>query len=177
MSHAGVAAGYHPSMRTWPPLLWPAMSIASLLVLMGLGPWNPTTLILGVVLILAVFAASAYSALSGGRRPVPDGFKWIMAVLALFYVVVAVAAAFAGTRYVPAALLASLIPFSAAFLLLAMTRQKSHTASSVSNRDGTPGIGMDDGTPLGDTPEHSDAERVARPDRRFKRRDRNPLHR
>lgn len=153
------------------------MSIAALLVLMGLGPWNPTTLILGVVLIVAVFAASAYTALRGGERPVPSGFKWIMAGLALSYVVVAVAAAFAGTRYVPAALLASLIPFSAAFLLLATTRQKSHSRSSVSHRDGSPGIGMDDATPLGDTPEHSDAERVAQPDRRFSRRARSPLQR
>ena len=30
----------------------------------------------------------------------------------------------------------------------------------------------DDETPLGDTPEHSDAERVARPDPRFHRRER-----
>jgi hypothetical protein len=149
------------------------MSIASLLVLMGLGPWNPTTLILGVVLIVAVFAASAYTAMAGGGRRVPDGFKWIMAVLGLYYVVTAAAAAFAGTKYVPAALLASMIPFSAAFLLLATAREKSHTGSAVSSRDSAPGIGMDDGTPLGDTPEHSDAERVAQPDRRFTRRDRS----
>jgi MFS family permease len=43
--------------------------------------------------------------------------------------------------------------------------QREHTGAD----DGAPGIGMDHDTPLGDTTEHSDTERVAQPDRRFER--------
>jgi hypothetical protein len=60
-------------------------------------------------------------------------------------------------------MLAALIPFSAVLLLGATTRSKteqtacgSRDASGGADRDAWPGIGMDDTTPLGDTPEHSD---------------------
>jgi hypothetical protein len=66
-------------------------------------------------------------------------------------------------------MLASLIPYSAALLLVATARSKTveaegerRDASADADRDPWPGIGADDSTPLGDTPEHSDAERVAR---------------
>jgi small-conductance mechanosensitive channel len=145
------------------------MSIASLLVLMGLGPWNATTLTLGVLLIVGVFALSVVMYRRRRDRPAPAGLRWILGALALFYAATAAAAAVSGTQYVVAALLASLIPFSAAFLLLATTREKSVLdgdaavdASAADRDDAAPG------TPLGDTPEHSDAERVATPDRRWR---------
>jgi hypothetical protein len=80
------------------------------------------------------------------------------------------------------ALLAGLIPASAALLLLATMRSKTAAGTTVpqdetraDGDDGAPGIGMDHETPLGDTTEHSDAERVAQPDRRFERlRERQP---
>jgi hypothetical protein len=72
---------------------------------------------------------------------------------------------------------AALIPSSAVLLLLAMMRAK--TASDGGRvrdphgggrRGRRAGIGMDDTTPVGDTREHSDAERTARPEPRFARR-------
>ena len=47
-------------------------------------------------------------------------------------------------------------------MLLLFTVARGKTA----NANGAPGIGTDTATPLGDTSEHSTAERVARPDRR-----------
>lgn len=92
-----------------------------------------------------------------------------------FYVLCA-AAAIAGGRYVLAALGAAVIPLTAAALLVATGRSKtvgSHARRQEVDADADdatfPGIGMDDATPLGDTSEHSDAERVAQPDRRFGR--------
>jgi hypothetical protein len=163
-------------MRVWPPILWPLISVATLLVLMGLGPRNTTTLVIGVVLILAVFAASASLALRHRDRPLPDGFKWVLAAVVAFYAVNTAVAAIAGTEYVFAAVLASLIPISGVMLLMATMRAKSAQAggrpldpTAADATDAAPGIGIDDDTPLGDTPEHSDAERVATPDRRFER--------
>lgn len=154
------------------------MSLASLLILMGLGPWDPTALILGVALALVVFGLATWLATRRwGDRPAPAGFKAIMLALAAFYLVSAVAAAVADPAYALAAMVAALIPFSAVLVLLATTRSKTTTAggrpvdrAGAAQEDPHPGIGMDDETPLGDTPEHSDAERVARPDRRFERR-------
>ena len=71
----------------------------------------------------------------------------------------------AGGGYALAALAASLIPLTAGALLIATTRTKSvradrmRDAAVADRKDPFPGIGMDDDTPLGDTPEHSDAER------------------
>jgi uncharacterized membrane protein YhaH (DUF805 family) len=165
-------------MSRWPPLIWPAMSIASLLVLMGLGPRNTTTLVLGVILILAVLGVSAYLALRRRDRPLPGGVAWVLAALVVFYAVNTAVAAIAGTKYALATVLASTIPLSAALLLMATMRSKSAQAggrpldpTAADAGDAAPGIGMDDDTPLGDTPEHSDAERVATPDRRFERAD------
>jgi peptidoglycan/LPS O-acetylase OafA/YrhL len=163
-------------MRPWPPILWPLMAVASLLVLMGLGPRNTTTLVIGVLLILLVFGVSAYLALRGRDRPLPEGFKWVLAAVVGFYAINTAVAAIAGTKYVFASVLASLIPISGALLLMATMRAKSAQAggrpldpTAADAEDASPGIGMDDDTPLGDTPEHSDAERVATPDRRFER--------
>jgi uncharacterized membrane protein YhaH (DUF805 family) len=158
-------------MRRWPPILWPAMSFASLLILMGLGPWDPVALTVGVVLAVAVFGASLLLATRRTRdRPRPLGLKWVMGGLTAFYAVAAVVAATAGPAYAVAAMLASLIPYSAALLLFATARSKTAEAeagrkdvSADAHEDPWPGIGADDATPLGDTPEHSDAERVARP--------------
>jgi hypothetical protein len=75
-------------MRLWPPLLWPMMSFASLLILMGLGPWDPVALTIGVGLAVAVFAASLYIATRRMRdRPRPSGFGWVIAAVTAFYAV------------------------------------------------------------------------------------------
>jgi uncharacterized membrane protein YhaH (DUF805 family) len=150
------------------------MSFASLLILMGLGPWDPVALTVGVVLAVAVFGASLFVATRRLRdRPRPPGFAWVMAALAAFYAIAAAVAATLGPAYAVAAMLAALIPYSAVLLLVATTRSKTAAAegrrqdvSAADDRDAWPGIGVDDTTPLGDTSEHSDEERVATPDQR-----------
>jgi hypothetical protein len=152
-------------MSRWPPLIWPGMSLAALLVLIGVGgDWNPWALAAGVVLALAVFAAAAYFAMGRwGGRPRPEGSGLALAALAGYYVIAAICALFLDPVYVLAALGAGIIPLTAALLLLATMRAKSvhrpgaeDTAADAAD-DAFPGIGMDSSTPLGDTSEHSDA--------------------
>ena len=157
------------------------MSFASLLLLMGLGSWDPVALILGTAIAVAVFAASLCVSKRRLRgRPRPPGFAWMMASLAAFYAIAAAVAATLGPAYAVAAMLATLIPYSAVLLLVATTRSKTveaggrrHDPSAAADQDSWPGIGVD-ATPLGDTAEHSDEERVATPDQRPRRRRRDP---
>lgn len=101
-------------MRLWPPLLWPVMSFASLLILIGLGPWDPVALTIGVGLAVAVFAVSLYIATRRLRdRRRPSGFGWVIAAVTAFYAVATAVAATLGPAYAIAALLAGLIPLSA----------------------------------------------------------------
>jgi hypothetical protein len=133
------------------------MTVASLLILMGLGPWDPVALIIGIVIAVGVFVAAAGLAMKRSKgRPRPTWFPWLMGCIAGFYVVAAAAAAVAGGEYVLIALLAATIPSSAALLLYATTQTKG-VASDTPDDDPYPGIGVDDATPVGDTPEHSDA--------------------
>src|SRR5687768_16036469 len=146
-------------MRTWPPRLWPAMSFASLLSLMGLGSWEQVTLGLVVTLAVAVLAVSLLVA-TRGRHDRPDpGLRWLLAALTAFYAIAALVAATAGPEYAVAAMLAALIPYTAALLLYATVRSKTvadggrrRDPSSEAEHDPLPGIGADDETPLGDTP-------------------------
>ena len=147
------------------------MSFASLLLLMGLGSWDPIALIVGIAIAVAVFAASLFVATRRlGDRPAP-GLGWLMGALGAFYAIAAIVAATAGPEYAVAAMLASLIPYSAALLLYATARSKTHEEegrrrdAAADDLDPWPGIGTDDETPLGDTPEHSEEERVATPRR------------
>jgi hypothetical protein len=111
-----------------------------------------------------------------GHRPRNSGVAWLVPATVAFYIVCAIAASIAGGAYAVAAIVAGLIPFTAATLITATNRAKT-VGDGESMRDTTPeasddpfpGIGADDETALGDTPEHSDAERVAQPDRRFQR--------
>jgi uncharacterized membrane protein YhaH (DUF805 family) len=158
-------------MRRWPPIVWPAMSFASLLLLMGLGSWDPVALFLGIAIAVGVFAASLFVATRRLRdRPAP-GLGWLLGALGAFYAIAAIVAATAGPEYAVAAMLASLIPCSAARLLFATARSKTEEDegrrrdASADDLDSWPGIGVDDATPLGDTPEHSEDERVSTPRR------------
>ena len=149
------------------------MSFASLLILMGLGPWDPAALAAGVVLAVVVFGASLYVATRRLRdRPRP-GLGWLLGALAAFYAIAAIVAATQGPAYAVAAMLAALIPYSAALLIFATARSKTveeggrrRDAAAAADSDPLPGIGADDLTPLGDTSEHSDEERVAAPEQR-----------
>jgi hypothetical protein len=157
-------------LRRWPPILWPLMTMASLLILAGAsGDWRPGLLVAGAALALIVFGLSFYLATRGQPdRPRPPVVNWAMAGLAAFYLVAAAAGATAGPEYAVAALAAGVIPMAALCLLLALMRSKTVESdghlvdvSAQRDEDPFPGIGMDSTTPLGDTPEHSDADRVA----------------
>jgi hypothetical protein len=163
----------------WPPVLWLCIAAGSLLLLIGYNgaDSNPPSLIAGAVLILAGAGGSVWLAFGRwGHRPRNRGVAWLVPATVAFYILCAIAALVAGGAYAIAAIVAGLIPFTAATLITATNRAKTvgeggrtRDTTSEASDDPFPGIGADDETPLGDTPEHSDAERVAEPDRRFQR--------
>jgi peptidoglycan/LPS O-acetylase OafA/YrhL len=169
-------------MSRWPPILWITISAASLLVLVGYdgADYHPVAFFAGAGLAILGFALALWLAFGRRDRPRPAGLAWLLPAAAVFYVVCAVVAATAGPAYAVAALAAGVIPATAAALLIATARTKTagddehprDLASSATDAP-LPGIGIDSETPLGDTPEHSDAERVARPDPRLERRSRS----
>jgi hypothetical protein len=163
----------------WPPILWLCIAGGSLLLLVG---WNGTqthtpALVAGIVLIVTGVVGSLWMAFGRwGDRPQVGGVAWLVPATVLFFVVCALLALVAGGKYAVAAVVAGLIPFTAATLLTATSRSKTiggdddrRETTAAAADDPFPGIGADDATPVGDTPEHSDAERVARPDDRFTR--------
>jgi hypothetical protein len=164
-------------MTRWPPIVWPLMTLASLLILMGLSSWDTEALVPGIVLALAVVATAVFLAVrTRDGRPMPRGVPMAIAGVVAFYAIAVAVAAVAGWQYAGVAILASFFPLAVVSLLIATTRTKSTGSDehpddvTATNRDDSlPGIGMDSETPLGDTPEHSTAERVAKPDRRFRR--------
>jgi hypothetical protein len=88
-----------------------------------------------------------------------------MAGLGLFYLAIGAGAATAGLEYGVAGLVAGTIPLTALALIVATTGQKTveeegrrRDASGDPEEDSVPGIGLDDDTPLGDTPEHAGGE-------------------
>jgi hypothetical protein len=155
---------YAIHVRKWPPLLWPAISIASLLILMGSGG-NRTLLVVGLVMALVAFGIAVYLGL-GERRlgPRPRAAYWFFALFAMIYVVSAVvAAASLGWAYALAALLAGVIPLTSVSLIIAAARAKTEQtpeglrdAAAEAHDDPYPAIGIDDSTPLGHSPEVSD---------------------
>jgi peptidoglycan/LPS O-acetylase OafA/YrhL len=167
-------------MTRWPPILWLCIAVGSLLLLVG---WNgtetnPQALIPGIVLIAAGVVGSLWLAFGRwGDRPSNAGVTWLVPATVVFYVLCALAALAAGGTYAVAAIVAGLIPLTAVTLITATSRAKTvrhgdgqrETTASAAD-DPFPGIGGDDATPVGDTPEHSTAERVARPDERLERR-------
>jgi hypothetical protein len=166
-------------MTRWPPILWLCVAGGTLLVLMG---WNGTqthapALVAGVVLVVTGVVGSLWLAFGRWRhRPQVGGVAWMVPATVLFFVVCALLALIAGSKYAVAASVVGLIPFTAVTLLTATTRSKTvaggddrRETTAAAADDPFPGIGGDDQTPVGDTSEHSDAERVARPDDRFAR--------
>jgi hypothetical protein len=146
-------------MWRWPPAVWLCILCGSLLVAVGVGGgWNPEAFIPGVLIALAGFGLSLYLAYGRSRgRPAARGVSWLVPATAVFFAAVAAAAALSGGKYVIAALGAALIPLTAVALIIATTRSKTVGADAAAE-DPYPGIGIDEGTPLGDTSEHSDAD-------------------
>jgi hypothetical protein len=169
-------------MGRWPPIIWLLVAVGSLFLLVG---WNGAdhsvpALILGAVMIVLALVAAFWLAFGRwGDRPQVSGVAWLIPATMVFYVLCAAAASIQGGRYAGAAIGAGLIPLTAVTLITATSRAKTvgnhddgrRETTANASEDPFPGIGVDDGTPLGDTSEHSDAERVARPDDRFERRD------
>lgn len=155
-------------MTWWPPAVWVLVAVGSLLVLNGYdgAEFKPQALIPGIALIAGALGLACYLAFFRWRdRPAPRGVVWLIPATAVFYVLCAIVALVSGGAYAIAALAAGLIPLTAATLIVATARAKTtpagEDASASGHEDPFPGIGADDSTPLGDTPEHSDAERVA----------------
>jgi hypothetical protein len=141
------------------------MFVASLLILMGLGPWSPAALVSGLVLALIAFGLAMYIATQNWKGPKQSqAVAWAAGLLSGFYVVCAVIALAAGPRYALAALAAAVVPLTALALIVATVGRKTSRdgearldTTADAHDDPFPGIGLDDQTPFGDTPEHSDA--------------------
>jgi hypothetical protein len=146
--------------------------VASLLIVVGsVGDIRPPWVIAGTVLLSAVFLVSAYLALRPGQGPMSPILVWTIGGLAAFYLAVAGAAALAGPEYGVAALIAGLVPMTAACLWVAAVRLKT----AEGEEDPYLGLSLDDETELGDTPAHSDSldeEAGPRPTPRFRRQQR-----
>jgi hypothetical protein len=163
-------------MNRWPPILWLMVFIGSLLILMGYSGSDADlrTLVPGLGLVVCALGLSLYLAFGARRdRPRDTGVSWLIPATVGFYVLCAIAASASGGAYAIAALTAGLIPLTAVMLLTATARAKTVGADDARREttaaepaDPFPGVGVDDATPFGDTPEHSDAERVGKPDRR-----------
>jgi hypothetical protein len=164
-------------MTRWPPILWLCIAAGSLFLLVG---WNGTVmhtpaLVIGIVLILTGALGAVWMAFGRwSERPQVGGVAWLVPATVAFYIACAIAGLAAGHKYAIAAIVAGLIPFTAVTLLTATVRSKTvagdgarRETTAASSSDPAPGIGADDETPLGDTAEHSDAERVATPDYRW----------
>jgi hypothetical protein len=171
-------------MSRWPPLVWVMMFGGSLLILVGYNgaDYNPQALFPGIALVLCAFGLSMYFAFGRwSHRPIPTGVAWLVPATAAFYLVCAAVAVISGGEYALAALAAGIVPLTAVTLIVATSRAKTvgdgdggrRETTAAAESDPFPGIGVDDETPVGDTSEHSDAERVARTDRRFQRGDRS----
>jgi hypothetical protein len=159
-------------IRLWPPILWLCVSGGSLLVLIGYdgAETHPAALIAGLGLIVAGALGSLWLAFLAWRdHPSIRGVAWLVPATLAFYVICAIAASAVGSAYAVAATVAGLIPLTAVALLTATARAKTARGEdglrdrSVESDDPFPGIGADTATPLGDTPEHSTAERVSQP--------------
>jgi len=108
-------------MTRWPAIVWPAMTLASLLIVMGsVGRWRPELVAAGGALALLVFLSSVYLALRRwSGRASPRTVLWAIAGVGLFYLAVAGAASVAGWEYGVVALLAGIVPMTAICLLAA----------------------------------------------------------
>jgi hypothetical protein len=139
--------------------------LASELILMGSdGRWG--MLVAGGVLALVAFGVSLRLALGDASdRPRPPWLGWAVAGVAGFYVLIAAAAASAGPEYAAVGLMAGVIPMTAVSLMVAALRSKTvasdegrpQDAAAADHRDPFPGMGVDEGSPLGDTSQHSAA--------------------
>jgi hypothetical protein len=114
-------------MGRWPPIVWPLVTFANLLILTGSsGRWEPGFLVAGILPLLAVCALSRYlAARDWSDRARPPIVRWAMLGLLGFYLLVFAAAGLAGPEYAVAGLLAGLILLTALCLLITLARSKT----------------------------------------------------
>jgi hypothetical protein len=146
------------SLRRWPALLWLPVYIGSVFVLMG--SHKAGLLAVGAAALLTAFAGALYLALrEEPGRPRRARFVPVLAGVIVIYVVAAIAAAPLGPEYAVAALVAGVIPTTAVAIMIATSREKSVESddglhdTAADDRGPFPGVGLDDSTSLGDTPE------------------------
>jgi hypothetical protein len=154
-------------MRRYPAVLWLLVFVGSLLILNGSHPtWNTAQLVVGIALAVIACGVATYLAATPQRdQPRVRGSSWFLGGTFAFYAVAALVALFAlGIAEAIAVLLAGVIPMTAVALWLAHVRQKTRAtpdgalvdASADDHTDPVPGLGADDLTPLGDTPDAHD---------------------
>jgi hypothetical protein len=149
-------------LDTWPPALWLAEYVGSLFVLMG--AQRAELGVVGLSLVLIAFGVASYLAVRPlPGHPPPKGFAALMAGLGAFYLIAAVAASQLGPDFAFACLVAGSVPAAAVTLTYATARRKTRLGEdgrledlSAEDDSPYPGIGMDDLTPLGDSPELHD---------------------
>ncbi|MEA2383225.1 MAG: hypothetical protein QOH72_3196 [Solirubrobacteraceae bacterium] len=152
-------------LRRWPPVLWLLVYVGSIFILNGSnGQWDPLELALGIGLAAIACALAIYLAIGPWPgRPRPRGTRPLIAGVAAFYAICALAAAiFAGPAEAIATLLAGIIPMTGAALWIATARAKTRPGprerdpAAADEDDPFAGVGADDSRPLGDTPEAHD---------------------
>jgi hypothetical protein len=117
----------------------------------------------GFAALLTAFAGALYLALRREPgRPRRARFVPVVGGVIAFYVVCGAAAAPLGAKYAIAAVLAGVIPTTAVAIAIAAAREKTVASdervhdTAREDQSPFPGIGVDDSTPLGDTPEVHD---------------------
>jgi hypothetical protein len=138
--------------------------VGSLFVIMG--RQKGSLLVVGMALICVALGVAVYLAVE--RRPGLPRPPLAMAAIggvAVFYLVCGIAAAFVGPGEAAATLAAGAVPMTAAAVTVALMRRKSRAEDgrirdvSVEDQSPFPGIGMDDETPVGASPEvHADID-------------------
>jgi pimeloyl-ACP methyl ester carboxylesterase len=155
--------GPFAALLRWPPAVYLLVSIGSIFASMG--GQRHWLLALGLVLQATGLTVALFLATERrSGRPRPRGLMLVLAAVAAFYGITAVAAADVGLRYVIAALLAFLIPGTATALAVSTARTMTRETDdgrqvdlSAEDRGPVPRLGLDNSRPLGDSPDlHGD---------------------
>jgi hypothetical protein len=150
-------------LRRWPPLVWLLVAIGSLFTIMG--AQRHDLLVVGLALMFVALGLAVWLAIEPepGRPGARPYVPWAMGVAGWYVIVAIVATIELGWEYGVAALLAGIVPGTAATLAYATARRKTRVVgdhyedASREDLDAAPGLGLDDTRPMGDTPDaHND---------------------
>jgi hypothetical protein len=146
----------------WPPAVYLLVSVGSIFA--SLGMLEHWMLAVGVGLqVIALCIALVLALERRTNRPRPTWLLLVIAAVAAFYGITAVAASDLGIAYVVAALGAFLIPGTATALAVATARTETLETEdgelvdlSREDRGPVPRLGLDSSRPLGDSPDLHD---------------------